>query len=295
MQLKSVTAPKNAGQEAGSIPTKEVLLRASSAARPSSKDARKRLVHGKGDRLPVSPRGGFTIESIIGADERTRIRETDEAPWRMVCGLEIASPGGNFIGTGWFAGPRTLITAGHCVYDKGQMDGWATSIVISPGRDGSEQPFGPVTSTRFATVNRWLEDQDADFDVAAIHLDDPLGDELGWFGVASLPEDELLDSFVNVSGYPGDKGGTQQWWARNRIRAVTPRRIFYDVDTFGGQSGGPAYILREEAGDPIVVGIHAYGVGGTPASIKLEVNSAPRIIPEVAEQVEAWIRESNSG
>jgi glutamyl endopeptidase len=40
---------------------------------------------------------------------------------------------------------------------------------------------------------------------------------------------------------------------------------------------------------PTVVGIHAYGVGGTPQSMPLQVNSAPRIIPEVVTQIEAWI------
>jgi V8-like Glu-specific endopeptidase len=95
---------------------------------------------------------------------------------------------------------------------------------------------------------------------------------------------------VNVSGYPGQPGdGTQQWWAKNRIREVTPRRIFYDADTSGGQSGAPVYIIESVGAPPTVVGIHAYGVGGTPQSIPLQVNSAPRIIPEVVEQIEIWI------
>lgn len=95
---------------------------------------------------------------------------------------------------------------------------------------------------------------------------------------------------VNVSGYPGSPGnGQEQWWAKNRIREVSARRIFYDVDTSSGQRGGSAYIFQDEAGPPIVVGIHAYGVGGTPASISTQVNSAPRIIPEVVERIQGWI------
>ncbi len=97
-----------------------------------------------------------------------------------------------------------------------------------------------------------------------------MGETVGWFGVGALTDEQLLKRLVNVSGYPASPGGgVQQWWAKNRIRAVTPRRIFYDVNTSGGQSGGPVYIYESEsAADPIVVGIHAYRVGGTPSEIK---------------------------
>ena len=182
------------------------------------------------------------------------------------------------------------------MFDRSQMGGWANSIKLMPGRDGTEKPFGTVTSTRFSTTDVWLNDQNADFDIAAIHLDTPVGEERGWFQIASLEDDVLQGFMVNVSGYPGDRGGgTEQWWARNRIRAVTQRRIFYDVDTFGGQSGGPAFIIEQEGAPPVVVGIHAYGTGGTPASIPFTVNSAPRIIPEVVEKVQEWIDQDNQG
>jgi V8-like Glu-specific endopeptidase len=95
---------------------------------------------------------------------------------------------------------------------------------------------------------------------------------------------------VNVSGYPADRGGGKElWWARNRIKAVTRRRIFYDVDTMGGQSGAPAFIVTEAGGTPAVIGIHAYGIGATPAELVMELNSAPRIVPEVADLIRSWV------
>lgn len=250
---------------------------------------RREVVVGKSEE-PLQP--GTGLLSVLGADERKRIRDTEASPFRMVCALKIEAPWGRFVGTGWFAGPRTIVTAGHCVFDRSTMGGWAERIVVTPAQDGDEPPpFETFDAKRFSTVDRWEDHRDPDFDIGAIHLDKPAGEAVGWFSVGALTDDELMNSLVNVSGYPASPGGgVQQWWAKNRIRAVTPRRIFYDVDTSGGQSGGPAYIYQSEsATDPIVVGIHAYGVGGTPNAIMLEVNSAPRIVPEVVEQIRKWV------
>jgi V8-like Glu-specific endopeptidase len=229
------------------------------------------------------------IETVIGADDRVRVLDTDLAPWRMICALRLRGPtGGGAIGTGWFVGPRTLLTAGHCVHSTQFFGGWASSIEVSPGRNGAEFPYPTVRGTRFSSVDRWVETQDPDFDIGCIHLDEPLGSEVGWFGVGALAPGELEGFLVNVSGYPGDRGGgTEQYHHRNRILRVTERRLFYDVDTFGGQSGAPAWIHETDTAPPLAVGIHAYGVGG--AVDGLEANSAPRIIPEVLAQIRTWV------
>jgi glutamyl endopeptidase len=236
------------------------------------------------------------IETVLhDVDERTRVTDVQIAPWRMICCLEIESSFGGIMGTGWFAGPRTLITAGHCVYDTAQMGGWAKSITITPGRDDQNKPFDSIVSEKFSTLDKWQGEQNPDFDIAAIHIDKPVGDDLGWFSVGALTDAELPGYMVNISGYPFDKGaGVQQWWAKNRIMQVRPRRIFYDVDTAGGQSGAPVFIYESETAPPIVVGVHAYGIGGTPDDIPIRVNSAPRIIPEVIVQIQKWIDQDKS-
>lgn len=276
---------------------KETLETRPSEGIEASQSPARRLVVGTSDRPIAPPGGAITLESVIGLDERTRIVDTEDAPWRMICGLDIDGPWGNFVGTGWFVGPRTVITAGHCVYDRNQMGGWARKIVLRPGVDDGDEPFKAITATRFETTDKWLQDQNADFDIGVIHLEkaDAIDAARGWFAVASFPDKKLQNHLVNVSGYPGDKGGRQQWWARNRVRGLSPRRIFYDVDTMGGQSGGPVFIIEKAGAAPKVVGIHAYGVGGSkPSSIKVEVNSAPRIIPEVVELIQGWI-DKNGG
>lgn len=227
--------------------------------------------------------------SVIDADDRVRVVDTELTPWRMVCALRITAPTGTFLGSGWLAGRRTVITAGHCIFDANRMGGWAQQIQVTPGQDEAFTPFGSASSVRFSTVDAWLHSQDPDFDIGAIHLGAPLGDEVGWFAVGALPAPDLPGFGINVSGYPADKGGRQQWHHGNRILSVGPRRIFYDQGTFGGQSGAPAFLYEQEGGDPIVVGVHADVVGGTPGPRGIPANSAPRILPEVLEQIEKWV------
>jgi V8-like Glu-specific endopeptidase len=259
------------------------------AAEPS-RSLKHLAVKGKGDAVPGRQRSVF--ESVIGVDERSRILDTNLHPWNMICALRMrGANGAGAIGTGWFAGPKTIITAGHCVHSMDFFGGWAMKIDVSPGRNGGEFGFGTVSSERFASVDRWVEKADPDFDIGCIHLEQPVAG-ITWFRVAAFTPAELERFLVNISGYPSDRGGgTEQYHHRNRVLRVSERRLFYDVDTVGGQSGAPVWVHETETGPPVVVGIHAYGTGGTPADFHLTANSAPRIIPEVLAKITEWVKE----
>lgn len=241
------------------------------------------VARGRGDSL-LSP-----LETVIGADERQRILDTELSPWNMICALRLYGPdGGGAVGTGWLIGPRTILTAGHCVFSRAFFGGWANRIEIIPGMNGTERPFGSFVSDRLSSVDRWVQGEEEDFDFGCIHLDEPIGEKIGWFGLGVFAAEELENYLVNVSGYPSDRGGSEQFHSRNRIVRVSERRIFYEVDTVGGQSGAPVWIHQSEDGPPIAVGIHAYGIGGTPGAWGIKANSAPRIIPEVLAQLREW-------
>lgn len=295
IKLKSMSKPAPSALESAEQPVVERKVH--DGGQGSKKSGRSRamerfVVTGKGDPIERRLEGfGGALESVIGVDMRERILETDLLPWRMICALRMfADGGGGAIGTGWLVGPRTIVTAGHCVHHQGFFGGWAHKIEVSAGRDGTEFPFGTVTATRFSSVDKWVADADPDFDIGCIHLDDPLGDTAGWFSIASLPPKELESHMVNISGYPADRGsGTEQYFHKNRILNVSDRRVFYDVDTAGGQSGAPVWIHEKKDAPPLVVGIHAYGTGGTPFDLGITANSAPRIIPEVFDQISDWV------
>jgi V8-like Glu-specific endopeptidase len=217
MQLKSVDKPRPRpspfeGLEAAAAPQPREIV----DARPGQDDKTSRaaqfLVTGKQQAPIRSPSSVF--ESLIGdLDRRKQILETDETPWKMICALDITGANGaQMVGTGWFAGPRTVITAGHCVFDPIELGGWATEIRVMPGRNGATM-LGDVIAKNFSTTDRWLEAQERDYDYGVIHLDGDLGAASGSFGLAVLPDSELTTLRVNVSGYPVTPGnGERQYF-----------------------------------------------------------------------------------
>ena len=221
-------------------------------------------------------------EVVIGRDDRVQITNTAAYPWRAICSLLItARDGSRWIGTGWLVGPRTVITAGHCVYMH-RRGGWARRIEVIPGRNGSTRPYGSCTSSSFHSVKGWTRKKKRSHDYGAIILPRscPYGRRLGYFGYANLSFFSLLRLKVNLSGYPGDKPRGTQWWHARRIKWVTPRTVVYNIDTAGGQSGSPVWRLRR--GKRHVVGIHTNG--------SMSGNSATRITKPVFNNIKNWKR-----
>jgi V8-like Glu-specific endopeptidase len=187
-----------------------------------------------------------------------------------------------WIGTGWFIGPHTLMTAGHVVYIKNSgvagRDGFVRSIKVMPGRNGTTLPYGSVTSSNLRTVQGWANSGSEEYDYGAIILDTDLGNTTGWFGFGVYNDSTLTSSVGNISGYPGDKPSGTQWYAARTIASVAARKVFYDIDTFGGQSGSAVY--RIVNGNRYAFAVHAYGGATT--------NSGTRIVTPVYNNMVAW-------
>ncbi len=226
---------------------------------------------------------GASIESVIGADNRVKIENTNVYPWRAHASLLItARDGARYIGTGWFIGPHTVMTAGHCVFIRNSgsaaRDGWVRSIDVMPGRNGSSLPYGTVRSSSFRSVTGWTNSGDQNFDYGCIILPTELGNSVGWFGFGAYSDSDLRASVGNISGYPGDKPSGTQWYHARRITSVNSRKVYYDIDTFGGQSGSAVYRIIN--GARYGVAIHAYG-GSTS-------NSGTRIVTQVFNNMVNW-------
>mgnify|MGYP001500639505 CR=1 FL=1 len=228
-------------------------------------------------------REAFTTEAVIGIDDRVQITTTATYPWSAHASLRItANDGSQWIGTGWFIGPRTLVTAGHVVFIRNSgvpgRDGWVRSITVVPGRNGAQQPFGSAVSSNLRSVTGWTLNGDQEYDYGAIILSSDLGSSTGWLGFGAFSDATLLDSVANISGYPGDKPAGTQWYHARRVTSVGPRKVYYDVDTFGGQSGSAVY--RIVNGQRYAVAVHAYG-GSTS-------NSGTRITSPVFQNLQSW-------
>lgn len=222
-------------------------------------------------------------ETVHGPDNRVQITNTNVYPWRVHASLLItAADGSRWIGTGWFIGPHTLMTAGHVVYIKSSgvpgRDGWVRAIDVMPGRNGTALPYGTVRSSNLRSVTGWTNSGDQNFDYGAIIIPTNLGNTTGWFGFGVYTDAQLVASVGNISGYPGDKPSGTQWYDARRIASVNTRKVYYDIDTAGGQSGSAAY--RIISGGRYGVAIHAYGGATT--------NSGTRIVRPVFGNMVAW-------
>ncbi len=225
----------------------------------------------------------FGPPDVIGGDDRLALSDTVSVPWRRTCALRIRTrTGRSLAGTGWFIGPHTVMTAGHCVFihDEG---GWAESIEVIPALNGAERPFGSVFSSRFRAVAQWTDHENLDADYAAIILDTPLGNQTGWFAFSALDKQKLRSAEANLSGYPSDRdGATRQYFHARRIMSASSTRIFYDIDSSRGQSGACVWVLHE--GMRVAVGIHTRG--------DVTVNFGMRINEEVFNNMALWKQES---
>ena len=224
-------------------------------------------------------------ETVHGPDNRVQITNTSVYPWRAHASLLItAADNTQWIGTAWFIGPHTLKTAGHVVFIKGSavpgQNGWVKNIRVMPGRNGNSLPFGSVTSTNFRSVTGWTNSASGDenFDYGAIIIPTNLGSTTGWFGFGVYSDADIVASDGNISGYPGDKPAGTQWYDHHKIASVNSRKIYYDIDTFGGQSGSALYRIIN--GNRFAMGVHAYGGAVT--------NSATRIVQPVYNNMVAW-------
>ena len=238
-------------------------------------------------RLVARTKSDYQLESILGTDDRTRIKNTQDYPWCCICSLAItAQTGTQWIGTGWLAGPRLLLTAGHCVYMANE-GGWASQIEVIPGRDAAQRPFGSVVCHELRSVTGWTVDNDSNFDYGAILLPEGsrYGDQLGWFGFANRSDDYLRGLELNLSGYPGDGGRApndeqgSQWFNSRVLKEALERQLEYEIDTFGGQSGAPVWETAADGGR-YGLGIHTHGGSIT--------NGATRITTDVFDNIVLW-------
>lgn len=188
------------------------------------------------------------LETIRNGDERRRVDYTAVMPFKAICKLYMkAADGRNLIGTGWLTHSNKLYTAGHCVYCHAR-GGWMKSIIVVPGKAGTIEPYGRYTAEALLTLEPWIDDQSARYDMGAIKLS------------SSVNHDDFLSptlsdaDTVTLCGYPSDRDrGEYQYRMRDDVRK-TDGRFFYYIDSHGGQSGAP--LLRNNS---IAIGIHNYG------------------------------------
>jgi formylglycine-generating enzyme required for sulfatase activity/V8-like Glu-specific endopeptidase len=202
---------------------------------------------------------------IVGTDDRTRISPVHGLPYRMIVKLRLQFPDKAGDCTGWFAGPHTIVTAGHCIY-RTKAGGWLNGVYVYLEKDdasfrkikyiSNNQQCASTASIcgpfRKAAQFNGSEEVGNLHDYGAIILpDDELGNLAGWF-VAESPLDSVLNGrWFELAGYPTDVDkmnyheGYQLW--RHADYALSESGIWsadwlkYYIDATEGQSGSPVF------------------------------------------------------
>lgn len=204
-----------------------------------------RLIPGPApDDLP-----GLTDPSVVppSDDDMTAsglVRVADASVWpERAAGLLLAEFG-PVLGycSAALIGPATVLTAAHCIYDH--TLGWADEITFVPGLNGQVTP--PHGVWHFAAahvVAGFVTEYDGDYgavaqyDLAIVTLEVPVGRSLGWFGLAPGPED---GSTVRLRAYPGDRPFGTMWQADCRL----------DMSQSSRAMGWPGLVLHRCAAAP---------------------------------------------
>jgi V8-like Glu-specific endopeptidase len=245
------------------------------------------------------------IESIIGADGRTQVFNTEDYPWRTVVSLDIDWGNGTGGGcTGAIIDAFHVLTAGHCVFDFGGTNDWAASIEVFPGRDGSYLPYNRAFATYLRSYTGWTQSGDTRHDWAVITLDRNVGNFTGWMGRRTrscawpyVPPfcDQIYFDTVNNAGYPdlkpdGTAGNGTMWFDADVGHSADDNNHWYYNDTRPGNSGGPVWQLESGTSNRYILTVHTCGTGGCGIDGK-GVNHGTRLNQDKFDRIITWLNE----
>ncbi len=250
---------------------------------------------------------------IIGSDDRRKVANTVDVPFRWICQLWVRRTDANGKvtdsgGTGVLISPRHVLTVAHLVREdkKDNRNHWvshqATQIRVTPGRDGGDRPLGTYDVKLPAQVSPHWDPRTMPHgqDYALLTLDTAIGDrafkalggnQLGYWGSRAngagssfrrVPPGPLNGRTATTAGYPKDKGRETPYVTAGQIMNATvhSRTMNISADACQGQSGSPIWLTVDN--ERCLVGLMVAVGRGT--------NIALRVTDELCAQLRTWMK-----
>lgn len=201
-------------------------------------------------------------QQIIGDNNLIKMDDTTiSAAYSSRTHLRVTFPNGKkIVGSGTMIGPCTLITAAHCVYSS-DFGGFATSVVASPGRNGSNYPYGSTGAKEISIIESFKTKITAANDIAIVNLRSNIGSKSGHLICKYISDSVLTSSYtyLDLFGYPGTGYSTEfgkttngeLWGMGASVLSVNGKYIKHEGDTYPGHSGS-GLVYRGE----YVVAVH---------------------------------------
>ncbi|WP_455334871.1 trypsin-like serine peptidase [Enterococcus villorum] len=206
----------------------------------------------------------LSVRSIIGTDDRTRVTDTTQAPYNSM--TFIAADG--VPGSVAVIGKNTVLTAAHVVKNIRENPN-KSSIYVIPGRDGSNYSYGKFKIKSIHIPQSYINKPNANSDIAVLTIEPLNNKSIG--EVVPILSYRLTNTVAEgtnliTTGFPGDKPWGTMWTAKGVSLNQTSARLFYTMDTAGGQSGSPVYNLDNE-----IIAVHTNG--GYKKNFGIKINS----------------------
>lgn len=160
--------------------------------------------------------------------------------------------------TGTVVMQRFVLTAAWCVYDL-KNKGFYKDLDFLPAMNGRKTPFGRIKWKNAWVTKGFAEKGDLNFAYGLIELDQPIGEQTGWFGFGHEPQFNFKR--IAVTGYPfAGVPELTMWETGCRIDAAEENAVFYRC-TGNGQSlatmlGSPMWYKGKTDDSWKIVGIH---------------------------------------
>jgi len=238
------------------------------------------------------------VEGDDRDDDRIRVLNTLDKPFRYICALDLYFPNYNqgypLAGSGALIGPNVVLTCAHNLHAH-NLKKTVNRVTVAPAQASlNSKPFGDIEVVKAFLPEEFMasSESDVNYDYAALILAEPIGEKTGYFGIVDTILSDLENHKIHLTGYPAlpnveFETGKGMMHDAALFKGLDDGVLKHGTDSSGGNSGSPLYIYEHNSPNvkPLVVGVHSGGpIGG-------QYNHGACLMGSVYDHFNEWIEE----